>query len=386
MRFRETMMRRLRARPLLKSIRQVRIAASGDYWDHYYQETYKGYRIDYFPNPNVYGIYVGTADPETIPKAPPDPDFDTNDWNFYGDIKSAEGAIDTWVAEPLFVQLYPNVTWETHVDPGWDIFQEGGGAMRYYAIDKATGKMIGTYWPSDNLQGLLDWIDENFVPTGVVVTYKEIPIEFYLEGWGWYYVYYANVEGHGKRFDDWRLGDCKAWIDKETTIYATLTDLTSPLQGAEFDAGESFTIGGYLLKEETGEGQYDRIVDVLLNGVKITGERTDETGYFSRFYTIEEPGSHVIGASFEGSRYLAPSEDSVEITIKEIPPEPPEPPKPGVILKNVVELYEEFKELGFTVRWIIPNRSFVVEGGTLRYTGPRLGRKTYVTTWLLTRA
>lgn len=50
--------------------------------------------------------------------------------------------------------------------------------------------------------------------------------------------------------------------------------------------------------------------------------------------------------------------------------------------KNVVDMYDELDELGFPARWIIPNRSFVVEGGTLRYTGSRFGRKTYLTKWL----
>jgi len=34
---------------------------------------------------------------------------------------------------------------------------------------------------------------------------------------------------------------------------------------------------------------------------------------------------------------------------------------------------------------VILNRSFIVEGGTLRYTGLRFGRKTYLTEWLLAR-
>jgi len=53
--------------------------------------------------------------------------------------------------------------------------------------------------------------------------------------------------------------------------------------------------------------------------------------------------------------------------------------------KNVVDMYEELQELGFPVRWVILNRSFIVEGGTLRYTGLRFGRKTYLTEWLLAR-
>ncbi|GAI91867.1 unnamed protein product [marine sediment metagenome] len=53
--------------------------------------------------------------------------------------------------------------------------------------------------------------------------------------------------------------------------------------------------------------------------------------------------------------------------------------------KNIVEKYEELEMLGFPVRWIIPNRSFIIEGGTLRYTGLRFGRNTYLTKWLLAR-
>lgn len=53
--------------------------------------------------------------------------------------------------------------------------------------------------------------------------------------------------------------------------------------------------------------------------------------------------------------------------------------------KNVVDIYGELGGLGFPVRWVIPNRSFVITGGTLRYTGLRFGRKTYLTQWLLAR-
>lgn len=53
--------------------------------------------------------------------------------------------------------------------------------------------------------------------------------------------------------------------------------------------------------------------------------------------------------------------------------------------KNIVEKYEELEASGFPVRWVIPNRSFVIKGGTLRYTGLRFGRKTYLTKWLLAR-
>ncbi len=57
----------------------------------------------------------------------------------------------------------------------------------------------------------------------------------------------------------------------------------------------------------------------------------------------------------------------------------------NTVPKNVVEKYEELEGLGFPVRWIIPNRSFIIEGGTLRYTGLKFGSKTYLTKWLLAR-
>ncbi len=57
----------------------------------------------------------------------------------------------------------------------------------------------------------------------------------------------------------------------------------------------------------------------------------------------------------------------------------------NIVPKNIVEKYEELEASGFPVRWIIPNRSFIIEGGTLRYTGLRLGSKTYLTKWLLAR-
>ncbi|GAH91326.1 unnamed protein product, partial [marine sediment metagenome] len=122
MRFSEVLTRRIRARPIPTMIRRVRIAVSENYWDHYFEQYYRGYRIDLFPGPGgLYGIYMGPEDPETIPKSPPDPNFDYNDWAFYGTLEAARGAIDSWVEEPIFVQHHPNVTWETHVDPGWDI-------------------------------------------------------------------------------------------------------------------------------------------------------------------------------------------------------------------------------------------------------------------------
>jgi len=213
MRFPEAIIRRVRARPLIKSIRQVRIAASENYWDHYYVETYRGYRIDEFRTIGIYGIYVGEG--EDGPHQPPDPTFDDNDWTFYGTVKQAEGAIDSWLEEPILVQRYPNVTWETHVDPGWDIYQEGGGTMRYYALDKATGNQVGTYWPSDNLQGLLDWMDETQVPTGEVASHEGIPIRFILGAELLSHYYEATVKGKVGQFDNWRLQDCKTWIEEE---------------------------------------------------------------------------------------------------------------------------------------------------------------------------
>jgi len=212
----EVLTRRIRARPIPTMIRRVRIAVSEDYWDHYFEEYYRGYRIDLFPGPGgLYGIYMGPDDPETIPKTPPDPNFDYNDWKFYGTIEAARGAIDSWVLEPIFVQHYPNVTWETHVDPGWDIYQEGGGAMRYYALDKATGDQVGAYWLSTDLQGLLDWIDETQVPTGEVDTHEGIPIRFILGEELLSHYYEATVRGEIGQFDNWRLQDCKTWIEEE---------------------------------------------------------------------------------------------------------------------------------------------------------------------------
>lgn len=216
MRFPEAMIKRLRARPLLKSIRQVRIAISEDYWYHYFEEYYRGYRIDLFPGPgDLYGIYIGTADPETIPKEPPDPNFDYSDWDFFDTLEHARGRIDTWLEDPIFVQHYPNVTWETHVDPGWDIYQEGGGAARYYAIAKATGNQVGAYWPSDNLQGLLNWLDETQVPTGEVGAHNGIPIYFTVKEELLDHYYEATVKKEVGQFDNWRLQDCKTWIEEE---------------------------------------------------------------------------------------------------------------------------------------------------------------------------
>ena len=382
--------RRLRDRPLLKSIRQARIAVSEDYWYHYFVKYYRGYRIDRFSTlgPNMHGIYVGTADPETIPKAPPDPNFDYADWKFYDGLEYAEGAIDSWVEDPIFAQHYPNVTWETHVDPGWDIYQEGGGTMRYYALDKATGSQVGTYWPSDNLQGLLDWLGETQVPTGQIDSHQGIPITFYLEKTvspypTLYHVYEATVATHTKRFDNWRLEDCKAWIETELTK-PKKTKLTISAPEKAFPM-VSFTISGVLKYEYYGEAGWEWLplsgmtIKPSYNGISLGSATTGSDGSYTKSVMIEETGTFTLEASYEGtSGYTASvAETSVGVGV--------ERPNVEIIPKNVVEKYEELEELSFPVKWIIPNRSFVIEGGTLRYTGLKLGSKTYLTKRRLAR-
>jgi len=56
-----------------------------------------------------------------------------------------------------------------------------------------------------------------------------------------------------------------------------------------------------------------------------------------------------------------------------------------IIPKNVVKLFEELKVLGFPVRWTVPYRVFIVEGGTIRYVGLRRGMRTFLLPLLIPR-
>lgn len=383
-----SLIRRLKSRFLPTMIRRARIAVSEDYWYHYYVEYYKGYRIDRFSTIYLYGIYVGTADPETIPKSPPDPNFDYNDWVYYSELHQARAGIDNWVMNPIYVQPYPDVTWATHVDPGWEIYQEPAGVMRYFALDKATGDQVGTYWMPEDLQEFLDWLCETQVPAGQIDSLQGIPITFYPEKTvspypTLYHVYEATVAAHTKRFDNWRLEDCKAWIEieltkpKETNLTISAPEKAYPIT--------SFTISGVLKYEYYGEAGWEWLplsgmaIKLSYNGISLGSATTGSDGSYSKSVTIEETGTFTLEAYFEGtSGYVASiAKTSVGVGV--------ERPTREIIPKNVVEKYEELEGLGFPVKWIIPNRSFVIEGGTLRYTGLKLGNKTYLTKWLLAR-
>jgi hypothetical protein len=117
------------------------LLASTGYWRNEYRETYRGYEIWFFPEPNVYGIYVGTGDPAGT--------YVVEDWKHYSSLSACKGAIDNWVDNPQYVEDYHT----------WQIFQESGGTLRYYAVDPETGEQ-SNFYPSNDLQGLKTWIEE----------------------------------------------------------------------------------------------------------------------------------------------------------------------------------------------------------------------------------
>ena len=99
------------------------------YWDKEYVETYRGYDIYYFPNPNAYGFQL--------------PD---GTWKYYRDVESAERAIDDMLDSPIYVGAYN----------GWDIYQTPGTGF-YYAVNPYTNETVGIY---SDLESLKAWLDE----------------------------------------------------------------------------------------------------------------------------------------------------------------------------------------------------------------------------------
>ena len=64
---------------------------------------------------------------------------------------------------------------------------------------------------------------------------------------------------------------------------------------------------------------------------------------------------------------------------------PPEGLRSRTIPKNIVKVYEELDGLGFPVRWTIPDRIFVIEGGPARFMGLKRGRSTFAVPLLIQR-
>ena len=118
------------------------ILATSGYWDHEYVETYRGYDIYFFPEPNVYGV-------DTLGTNPPGED---GSWRFFSEsntrtgLENARAAIDNWVDNPVYVESYN----------GYDIYREPAGVQRYYGVSKDTGERT-SYWT--DLSGLKRYID-----------------------------------------------------------------------------------------------------------------------------------------------------------------------------------------------------------------------------------
>jgi len=100
------------------------------YYDREYVETYRGYDIYYFINIGVYGFQL--------------PD---GSWKYYGDVESAERAIDDMLDPPIYV--------DTH--NGWDIYRTSGTGL-YYAVNPYTNETATAYWA--DLEGLKVYLDE----------------------------------------------------------------------------------------------------------------------------------------------------------------------------------------------------------------------------------
>jgi len=61
----------------------------------------------------------------------------------------------------------------------------------------------------------------------------------------------------------------------------------------------------------------------------------------------------------------------------------PEGLRSNIIPKNIMKVYEELEGLGFPVKWTLPSRVFVIEGGPARFAGLKRGRNTYTVPLLI---
>lgn len=243
-------------------------------FEHIYMETYKDYEIHFFPEPNVYGVYLLPGESPPTGPVPIDEKWDTAD-----SVAVCRGIIDILVGEPVFVQNYPPIS-PTHVDPGWVIWQEPGGSRRYYATERDTGYLVSAYWL--DLQGLLDWVDNHLVPTGHVWTHQGIPVDFQLAG----HVYYAKVGIHGKHFYDWAFQDCLDWIDKELVVVLTLTLTVDKTTGY---IGDTFGFSGYFTQD--GAAIVETYVTLYRDGVAVGTAVTDSRGFYSISWVADVTGT-----------------------------------------------------------------------------------------------
>ena len=86
--------------------------AISEYWISSKVEVYKGYDIEYFGSPGVYGAY------KTRNALPPTTTFDSNDWNFYTSLDAAHRGVDDIVTPPaenfIMDYTYDGNTWKIY--------------------------------------------------------------------------------------------------------------------------------------------------------------------------------------------------------------------------------------------------------------------------------
>ena len=132
--------------------------AIDDYWGHSEVETYKGYDVEYFPTPGVYGVY------KTMNAAPPISSFSTSDWNFYTSQDAAHRGIDDMVIPPTenFIMDY------TYKDSSWKIYSTSEmGQTLYFAKDSNGVAVPGKHTAIESLEAYLQTLKPVEQPTAV---------------------------------------------------------------------------------------------------------------------------------------------------------------------------------------------------------------------------
>jgi len=236
-------------------------------------EAYRGWGVWWLTGPGVYGV----TDPSC------------NELDVYQtSLAGARRLIDDQLDQPVFVQYYPPES-PTHLENEWgcriEIRRDSYG--RYAAFSEfhetssnPTGK-ISAWWPSDNLAGLLKWIDETYIPEGII-PYKyghpETLMYFYHEKYGLHHVYEATVGGHTKRFDAWRYQACYDWIDTELEpepepAKGSITTYTAPASALP---GETVAVTATAKNTGSGSGSFRlKLID------RDTNADIDTTAWFT---------------------------------------------------------------------------------------------------------
>ena len=106
--------------------------------------------------------------------------------------------------ERIHIERYPPSG--AHV-VGFDIYKDPTKAESF-CID-----LNGTI-NHPSLESLKEYID-SLIPEGLALVYKDINIYYYHQRQGLNHFYEAKAGNHTRRFDNWRLNDCLAWIDKQ---------------------------------------------------------------------------------------------------------------------------------------------------------------------------